>query len=231
MRKKYLTKTLVIALIVMVICLATFVGTTFAWLTDTVTSSSNILKSGSLDVEMLYKTQQGGEVEAQWSDATNAQIFNSENLAEGSTIVKFIKVKNTGSLAFKYEFNLKTEVTPTANTDDFDLTDVIDVYVINLTDSVPVAREDLNDTTRVGTMTDILLQGKSLFTGVLYPNSDENANHNKEITVAVVVQMRSDVDDGYRGRAVSGFTVQLHATQIMTEVDAFAPIPDEDLDY
>ena len=31
------------------------IGTTFAWFTDSVTSTNNIIKSGTLDVELYYQ--------------------------------------------------------------------------------------------------------------------------------------------------------------------------------
>ena len=36
------------------LCVSMLVGSTYAWFTDTVTSSGNIIKSGTLDVGMLW---------------------------------------------------------------------------------------------------------------------------------------------------------------------------------
>ena len=38
----------------MLVCLCMFVGSTFAWFSDSVTSSNNIIQSGTLDLEMYW---------------------------------------------------------------------------------------------------------------------------------------------------------------------------------
>ena len=55
MTKKHSTKRSLIASILMLcLCFTSFVGTTYAWFTDEVTSGSNIIKSGSLDIVLEY---------------------------------------------------------------------------------------------------------------------------------------------------------------------------------
>ena len=50
--KKSTKRTLVSSVLSLVLCMAMLVGTTFAWFTDSVTSNGNIIKSGSLKVQM-----------------------------------------------------------------------------------------------------------------------------------------------------------------------------------
>lgn len=40
------------SIIALLLCVAQLLGTTFAWFTDSVTSTQNIIKSGNLDLEM-----------------------------------------------------------------------------------------------------------------------------------------------------------------------------------
>ena len=54
-----MTKTkhsLLMSAIALLLCFSMLIGTTFAWFTDTVTSSGNIIKSGTLDVTLSYLT-------------------------------------------------------------------------------------------------------------------------------------------------------------------------------
>ena len=53
------------------------IGTTFAWFTDSVTSSSSIIKSGTLDVEMYWTdgTKTIPTADADWNNAAGA-IFD-----------------------------------------------------------------------------------------------------------------------------------------------------------
>ena len=53
MTTKYSTKkALISSIIALVMCFSMLLGTTFAWFTDSVTSSGNIIKAGNLDFEL-----------------------------------------------------------------------------------------------------------------------------------------------------------------------------------
>jgi len=109
MKIKNTKQALVASFLVFIMCLTMFVGSTFAWFTDSVTSARNTIVSGNLDVELKYRT---------WNTATNAwneyapvttstKIFNEGALYEpGYTEVVKFKVENVGSLSFKYNFNV-----------------------------------------------------------------------------------------------------------------------------
>ena len=63
--KKMTKRALVMSVLSLVLCVSMFVGTTFAWFTDEVVSSNNIIKSGSLDVKMLWSEDNNN-----WKDAS-----------------------------------------------------------------------------------------------------------------------------------------------------------------
>ena len=48
-------KALLSSILALTLCLTMLIGTTFAWFTDSVTSASNIIKSGNLDVGLEQK--------------------------------------------------------------------------------------------------------------------------------------------------------------------------------
>ena len=56
-KKKTTKRALVASLLVLVMCISMLVGSTFAWFTDSVTSSCNKIQSGKLelDLELLDK--------------------------------------------------------------------------------------------------------------------------------------------------------------------------------
>ena len=72
--KKFSTKkALVLSVLSLCLCLAMLLGTTFAWFTDEVTSSGNIIQTGTLKVGMYWV--EGDEVvpakgDAAWIDAS-----------------------------------------------------------------------------------------------------------------------------------------------------------------
>ena len=53
-RKNAALKVLLLSAFVTFMCFSMLVGTTYAWLTDSVTSGKNRIVSGSLDIQMNY---------------------------------------------------------------------------------------------------------------------------------------------------------------------------------
>ena len=107
-KQKSTKKTLLTCVLSLVLCMAMLVGTTFAWFTDSVTSSNNKIQAGNLDVQLLMYD---GTEYADISNSTSpifgagsvAQNVNGETLWEpGKTQVAYLAIKNNGSLDLKY---------------------------------------------------------------------------------------------------------------------------------
>ena len=47
-------KSLVASLIAIVICFSMLLGSTYAWFTDSIVNTNNIIKSGNVDVKLLH---------------------------------------------------------------------------------------------------------------------------------------------------------------------------------
>ena len=85
------------------VCCLLFVGTTYAWFSDSVSSNNNIITAGTLDVELEYSTD--GTVWAPVSE--NTSILSADDRWEpGFTKVVYFKISNKGTLDFKYTFNM-----------------------------------------------------------------------------------------------------------------------------
>ena len=63
MTKKSTKRALLSSVMALFLCLTMLLGTTFAWFTDSVTSGSNIIQSGTLDVDLV--DEQGNSMEGQ----------------------------------------------------------------------------------------------------------------------------------------------------------------------
>ena len=102
MTKKYSTKrSLIASLLILCLCFTSFVGTTFAWFTDSVTSANNIIKSGNLDIELEYWNG------TEWKDVKGASDILTNTLWEpGVTEIAYLRVANAGSLALKYQLGI-----------------------------------------------------------------------------------------------------------------------------
>lgn len=99
---KNYTRRLLFSMITMIICVAMLVGSTFAWFTDVAKSTNNVINPGRLDLEVEYTLD--GE---NWEDLDGAENIFGDGLFEpGYTRVVAFKVRNNGSLAFKYKMSL-----------------------------------------------------------------------------------------------------------------------------
>ena len=208
-KKHSLKKALMASVLMLALCFTSFVGTTFAWFTDAVTSANNIIKSGSLDAEMHWaegKADPNAEATV-WTDASTGAIFNNDKWEPGYTEVRHIKISNAGTLALKYQLHIF------ANGDVSDLADVIDVYFID--PAVQVAdRTALDGIEPFGTLTEVLAGMPGNASGDLLAN--------ETATVTLALKMRENAGNEYQNKAIgSDFTIQLLATQLTTEGDSF----------
>ena len=162
---KQIRKALISSLLAFVLCFSMLIGTTFAWFTDSVTSSGNIIQTGTLDVEMYYAdgtkaipTAYTGE--GAWADASQGAIFNYELWEPGYTEVRHIQIKNVGTLALKYKIII------VANGDVSELADVVDVYYMDPAEQI-ANRDALADKRPMSNLTTALAGMDSSANGVL----------------------------------------------------------------
>ena len=130
MTKKYSTKrSLIASILALCMCFTSLIGTTFAWFTDSVTSSSNVIKSGNLDIVVEYTLD--GE---NWNNLDGANDLFQKGLWEpGHTEVVALRIKNNGSLALNYTANMnivEETVGKTADEQDIVLSDILTVTTI-----------------------------------------------------------------------------------------------------
>ena len=218
---KYSTKkALISSIVVLALCFTMLVGTTFAWFTDSATSTGNIIKTGNLDVEMYYAdgTEAVPTTAEGWTNVTTGgPIFNYTNWEPGYAQVRHIKIENKGSLAIKYK------VLIVADGEVTDLADVIDVYYVDPAVQVETA-DDLVNTTKLGTLTDALSNIGATGTGSLI------AGDSDVITLALVMQ--ESAGNEYMNKSIGAeFTVQVLATQYTSEEDSFGNQYDADAEY
>ena len=105
---KLTKRALVSSIISLVLCVSMFVGTTFAWFTDSVTSANNIIKSGNLDIELEYYAGEDTNGDPVWNDVNGASDILTNTLWEpGTTEIAYLRFRNAGSLALKYQLGVQ----------------------------------------------------------------------------------------------------------------------------
>ena len=208
-KSKTTKRALLSSVIALLLSFSMLIGTTFAWFTDSVTSSGNIIKSGTLDVEMHWAegTKDPAATDTAWKDASTGAIFNNDKWEPGYIEVRHIKISNVGTLALKYQLHIF------ANGDVSDLADVIDVYFVD--PAVQVAdRTALASVEPVGTLAEVLAGMPGNASGDLKAGETD--------TVTLALKMRETAGNEYQNKSIgTDFTVQLLATQLTSEKDSF----------
>ena len=99
-KTKSTKRALLMSGISLLLCLSMFVGTTFAWFTDSVSSLNNKIVAGNLDVELYWSTNASN-----WDKVDkDTNVFTKELWEPGHTQVVYLKVVNEGTLALKNPF-------------------------------------------------------------------------------------------------------------------------------
>ena len=243
---KYLRTWLVVALVVTII--GSLTGGTVAWFTDSVESTSNIIKSGTLDIEMSYTDKYEGK-STEWKNAESGAIFDYKYWEPGYTQVRYVKIENVGDLAFQYKMNVKPssvlgtfdeitgEFVPNEEAPEFPLEGVIDVYMLPVTDGfqVPTSFADLKacfgDDYDAPSILDLIGMKNGATTGVMLPAEGKGSTDHIDAPETALVgaqefmialHMQEEADNRYQNMSVGdGFALQLEAAQYMYEKDSF----------
>jgi len=201
------------AVLVLVLSLTSFIGTTLAWFTDAVNSSGNVIESGRLNAEMYWSNELLDADSEDWKSADGVPVFTYDNWEPGYTDVKYIKVTNEGNLSFKWRISIKadTDVTP--------LAEVIDVYYVNPVESKITSLDGL---TSEGVLSSVI-EEKKFTNGVLLPEGETKAGVASGYTIlAIAFHMQETAGNVYQGESVGdGFMLDLIATQYGYEGDSF----------
>ena len=101
MKRNATKHALLMSIISLMLCMSMLVGTTFAWFTDSVTSGNNVIASGNLDIELEYYKN------GSWHDVNGgSDILTNELWEPGVTEIAYLRVRNAGSLALKYQMGI-----------------------------------------------------------------------------------------------------------------------------
>ena len=203
--KKATKRALLTSILAICLCLVMLIGSTFAWFTDTASTSVNKIQSGTLDVALEMKdatvTENDGWVNAEkktlkWvKKADGTAIADQEKILwePGCTYqLQPIRVKNDGNLALKY----KIEITGIVG--DVGLNKVID-WKIN--------------------GEDIALTEQHLIAGAV---SDP---------LVITGHMQESANNDYQNLTIDGIAITVYATQDTVENDSFTNRYDENATY
>lgn len=205
-KTKSTKRALLASVMALFLCFAMLLGTTYAWFTDSVTSANNIIKSGTLDVEMYYADGTKDPANVTWEDASTKAIFNHDNWEPGYTDAKHIKISNKGTLDFQWQLAIVPNGTISK------LAEKIDVYYVSAATAV-ANRTDVDSAWYVGSLASVINSGIA---------SGDLTVAAKEYTATIILKMKEDAGNEYQNLSIGdSFSVQLIATQLASEEDSF----------
>lgn len=206
---------IVTSLVAVVLCFATLIGSTYAWFTDSATSSNNKIVAGTLKVDLELLDKQSG-----WTSIKNdnAPLFDYEKWEPGYTDVKILKVENEGSLALKWKARFVSNVALSA------LAEVIDVYVLPSATEIGYPTRNLDGYELKGTVAD--------FVNTIEQTTYGTLGSNEVAYLGIALKMRETAGNEYQGLNFGGaFDIQILATQVSLENDSFDNSYDQNATY
>ena len=201
---------LISSVLALVLCFTMLLGTTYAWFTDSVTSATNIIAAGNLDIE-LYHTNDKDARENVTATTTLFDDVTPTLWEPGAMAYEKFEVANEGSLALKYQFALNVANATVINGVSF--AQMLKVAVVD--DTFVYTRANVEAIEEWQTLSTFTLSGNleaeqnDVFGVVIWwqPSENDNlfnmSNENKGKTVSVEVG------------------VALKAAQLMSEDDSF----------
>ena len=251
MRRRNARNSLLGSVLLMLLSCAMLLGTTFAWFSDTTTSGAATIQAGNLKVGLEYAKQPGPNETNQtlkWetlSGTTQANLFSGNQLFEpGYTGIVYFRVKNEGSLALKYKYQivvsdnvLGSHQEEGAEPTPIDLTDYIQMRVVDPAGDAPftnVSEEEFWTTdARYLKETGIEADGNGGREGVAYDSSKaknvqpeivEKNGEGSVIAIALRMPKTGNVNKANSNEGATpsfNLTFNVIATQAAVESDGF----------
>lgn len=209
------TKRLLASFVAIIIAFAMILGTTFAWFTDSSTSSGNKIESGTLKVDLELLAKDGT-----WNSLkeSSAPIFDYNKWEPGYTDVKVLKIENEGTLALKWKAKFVSE-------DELSiLADVIDVYVKPSQTELTYPTKDLEGYVKVGTVRE--------FVNTIEETTWGELAEGEAAYLGIALKMSGKLGNEYQGLSLGGaFDIKIVATQLSAEEDGFDDSYDADAEF
>ena len=239
-KQKSTKRTLLLSALSLLMCVSMLVGSTFAWFTDSVTSGSNVIQSGNLDLVVEYTLD--GKNWADLQGATN--LFQKALWEPGHTEVVVLRIKNNGSLALKYAANMNiTSETAgkTMDNKDIVLSDILTVSTLTFAESgvdpllgFNIAQKTIEEAFKGEN--NIAYGAPVSFKKGNILSADKSLVRNGDIMyVAIKVDMAETVGNeaNHNGTDIPtiNFGINVLATQFTYENDSFGNQYDKDAEY
>ncbi len=92
------------SVILMLLSISMLVGTTYAWMTETIDVNENTIVAGNLDVELCYYNGNA------FVPVSDDNIFDGRPWEPGLEKITYLRIRNIGNIDISYLFSLRTIV-------------------------------------------------------------------------------------------------------------------------
>ena len=217
-KTKSTKRALLMSALALLVCVSMLIGSTFAWFTDSVTSSGNKIKAGTLDIQLLMDA----DVDGTYEDISNSTspIFGGDSIAQnnnadtlwepGKTQVAYLAIRNGGNLDLEYTVGLNVQNVSK------DLYEVMEYAIV----------ADADKDAPVTSWT----SGNSVVEGTQSVSGDVALKVGETHYFALVIHMNEDAGSEYMGGQVN-FDLTVLATQTNSESDSFGSSYDMYAEY
>ena len=218
-KAKQTRRALLASMLSVVLSAGMLIGTTFAWFTDSVSSGKNTIVAGNLDVALEYATvvdAQTGTLSG-WETVQDATDLFADGLWEpGYAQVVYLRVRNAGSLALKYQLSMNIDAqTPGVNVagEEFLLSDYLQYGVVKGQQTSFATRADAIAAVSNPAALDTYTQAGNLLAG----------DAPEYLTLVVYMPETVGNEANYRGQTAPNIElgINLVATQDTVESDSF----------
>ena len=232
-------KALLTSILALLVSITMLVGTTFAWFTDSVTSGTNRIVNGNLDVEVYHSITSVPTGTSAEKVSPETKMFEVPLWEPGMVVYENVLIKNEGTLALKYNIalNVSDYNTVTVNGVTHDLSEVLKVSIVPGGWSGSRA-EAISDLTFNATISDFIENGYLLPEGSV----DELSVPTDRVVYGIVVYWAESAADSIyninNGKSTSDgqplfieLGLNVIATQKDYEEDSFGPDYDESVEH
>ena len=212
MKKNTTNRSLLASVLALVMCVTMLVGTTFAWFTDSASTSVNKIEAGKLKLELLDKN---GKPLAENEPLTWVTEDEGDVLWEPNCTYDLepFQIMNAGDLALKYKVVLKaSKIDKTANGKS--LLDVIE-WTVKVGGEVATVIKD----GAAMKVENVLLADLGAEDGTAIIDG-EKLTANAAAKITVTGHMKAEASNDYQGLTIDGFGITVYAAQVNHESDS-----------
>ncbi len=198
--KRRTKRAFLVSLLSMMLCVSMLIGSTFAWFTDTASTTVNTIQAGTLDIDI--QDNSGNSLAGDTlSFVDDSGVIKEDILWEPGCTYKLQEATlvNRGNLALKFKVEIKGLV------GDTELADVIEIKIGNETK---------------GTLADLMVDPDGAAYGYLLPAGSQSGD--SASIGQIELHMMESAGNQYQDKTLEGLAIFVSATQYTYETDSYS---------